>query len=70
MPVTLPPGRLKLATKSSLTGSLPVTNTIGTVLVAALTGTAATPLQTSTAAGLRISSAASVSRRSRRSSAQ
>jgi hypothetical protein len=30
-PVTLPPGRLKLATKPSLTGSLPVWKTIGIV---------------------------------------
>jgi hypothetical protein len=36
MPVILPPGRLKLATKPSLTGSAPVTKTIGIVVVAAL----------------------------------
>src|SRR5262249_742213 len=35
-PVTLPPGRLRLATRPSLTGSLPLANTIGTVVVAAL----------------------------------
>ena len=35
-PVTLPPGRLRLATTPSLTGSPPVANTIGTVFVAAL----------------------------------
>ena len=35
-PVILPPGRLRLATKPVLTGSLPVTNTIGVVVVAAL----------------------------------
>jgi len=36
MPVTLPPGRLRLLTRPFLTGSNPVTNTIGTVVVAAL----------------------------------
>src|SRR5262245_39206528 len=35
-PVTLPPGRLRLATRPSMIGSLPVTNTIGIVVVAAL----------------------------------
>ena len=35
-PVILPPGRLRLATKPVLTGSLPVTNRIGVVIVAAL----------------------------------
>src|SRR5258708_30484748 len=35
-PVILPPGRLRLATKPVLTGSLPVTNRIGVVVVAAL----------------------------------
>ena len=35
-PVRLPPGRLKLSTRPVLTGSAPVTNTIGMVLVAAL----------------------------------
>ena len=34
-PVRLPPGRLKLSTRPVLTGSAPVTNTIGMVLVAA-----------------------------------
>ena len=32
----LPPGRLKLATRPPLTGSLPVANTIGIVAVACL----------------------------------
>ena len=41
MPVTLPPGRLRLATSPSTTGSLPVANTIGTVMVAALAASAA-----------------------------
>src|SRR5262249_36282271 len=35
-PVTLPPGRLRLATRPSLTGSPPVVKTIGIVVVAAL----------------------------------
>ena len=35
-PVILPPGRLMLATRPDLTGSLPVKNTIGIVAVAAL----------------------------------
>ena len=40
-PVTLPPGRLRLATRPSLTGSPPVANTIGIVVVAALAASAA-----------------------------
>ena len=39
-PVTLPPGRLRLATRPSLTGSLPVAKTIGIVVVAALAASA------------------------------
>ena len=35
MPVTLPPGRLRLLTRPNLTGSSPTMNTIGIVLVAA-----------------------------------
>src|SRR5262249_1584295 len=35
-PVALPPGRLRLATRPLMTGSSPVTTTIGTVVVAAL----------------------------------
>ena len=35
-PVTLPPGRLRLATKPAPTGSKPVTKTTGIVVVAAL----------------------------------
>jgi hypothetical protein len=35
-PVTLPPGRLRLATRPSLTGSPPLTKTIGIVVFAAL----------------------------------
>jgi len=40
-PVTLPPGLLRLATRPSLTGSAPVTTTIGTAAVAALVASAA-----------------------------
>src|ERR1700730_16384576 len=40
MPVALPPGRLKLATSPSATGSKPTTNTIGTVVVTAFAGEA------------------------------
>ena len=36
MPVALPPGRARLATRPSLTGSSPTMNTIGIVVVAAL----------------------------------
>ena len=39
-PVTLPPGRLRLATRPCLTGSPPVAKTIGTVVVAALAASA------------------------------
>ena len=39
-PVTLPPGRLRLATRPSRTGSIPLTNTIGTVVVAAFAASA------------------------------
>jgi hypothetical protein len=35
MPVTLPPGRARLATKPSSTGSAPTTMTIGVALFAA-----------------------------------
>ena len=40
-PVTLPPGRLRLATRPSLTGSCHRTKTIGIVVVAALAASAA-----------------------------
>ena len=40
-PVTLPPGRAKLATRPLPTGSRPATNTIGMVVVAALAASAA-----------------------------
>ena len=39
-PVTLPPGRLRLATRPSRTGSLPVVKTIGIVVVAAFAASA------------------------------
>ena len=40
-PVTLPPGRFRLATRPSLTGSPPIVKTIGIVVVAALAASAA-----------------------------
>jgi hypothetical protein len=48
-PVTLPSGRLRLATSPCATGSPPVAKTIGTVVVAALTGMAAIVSPTITA---------------------
>ena len=39
-PVTLPPGRARLATRPSLTGSPPVAKTIGIVVVTALAASA------------------------------
>ena len=39
--MTLPPGRLRLATRPSLTGSPPMVKTIGIVEVAALAASAA-----------------------------
>src|SRR5262245_16091084 len=45
-PVTLPPGRLRFATRPSLTGSPPTTKTMGTVVVAALAARAAGVLPT------------------------
>src|SRR5262249_39977383 len=45
-PVTLPPGRLRLATRPNLTGSVPLANTIGIVVVAALAASAAGELVT------------------------
>ena len=50
-PVMLPPGRLRLATRPSLTGSAPATKTIGTVVVAALAAAAAPLFTTSRATG-------------------
>ena len=40
-PVTLPPGRLRLATRPCWTGSPPVTKTMGIVVVAAFAASAA-----------------------------
>ena len=40
MPVMLAPGCARLATRPTLTGSVPTKNTIGTVLVAALAASA------------------------------
>jgi hypothetical protein len=42
MPVALPPGRARLDTRPSFTGSSPTPNTIGIVVVAALAALAAT----------------------------
>src|SRR6478736_2620648 len=41
VPVTLPPGRLRLVTSPSVTGSAPTAKTIGIVVVAALAANAA-----------------------------
>ena len=43
-PVMLPPGRVRLATRPSLTGSSPTAKTIGIVVVAALAARAASEL--------------------------
>src|SRR5262245_66356366 len=48
-PVKLAPGRLRLATRPSRTGSLPVANTTGTVVAAALAASAPAVLATITA---------------------
>ena len=64
-PVTLPPGRFRLATRPSLTGSSPVAKTIGIVAVASLAARAAgKPLAQMTRAGRRTSSTASAGDRS------
>src|SRR5215813_2458612 len=70
IPVRLPPGRAKLATSPSLTGSSPPTKTIGIVVVAALTANAEVPTVAMTATRRRTSSAASAGSRSVRLSAQ
>src|SRR3954471_1571535 len=41
IPVTFPPGRLRLATRPKATGSLTEVNTIGIIVVAALAASAA-----------------------------
>src|SRR5262245_9559170 len=63
-PVALPPGRLKLSTSPSLTGSPPTPNTIGMVDVARLAarGEGSPPTATSTLTPRRTSSAASAGR--------
>ena len=63
-PVMLPPGRFRLVTRPSLTGSLPVTNKIGTVVVASLAARAASTLATITFTGRRRSSSTSAGSRS------
>ena len=63
-PVTLPPGRLRLATRPSPTGSPPVIKTIGTVVVAALAARAAGTLPTIRATCRRRRSATSAGNRS------
>ena len=64
-PVTLPPGRLRLATRPIATGSLPPVKTIGIVAVADLAASAAAvpPVATITATLRRTSSAASTGSR-------
>src|SRR5262245_49205116 len=61
--VALPPGRFILATRPTLTGSLPFANTIGMAVVAALAACAepALPVATRTATGRRTRSNASAS---------
>jgi GAF domain len=68
-PVTLPPGRLRLVTRPSLTGSPPIAKTIGTVVVAALAASAPGVL-TITVIGQLSKSATSAGSRSNLLSAQ
>jgi hypothetical protein len=65
-PVTLPPGRLKLSTKPSLTGSPPIPNTIGIVDVARLAarGEGSPPMAVSTSTRRLTRSAAMAGKRS------
>ena len=64
-PVRFPPGRLKLVTSPCSTGSLPVTNTIGIVEVAALAGSpVGVPVAAITLTCRRTRSAANAGRRS------
>ena len=65
-PVTLPPGRLRLATSPTLTGSTPVLKTTGIVVVAALAASdpCALPGVAMTATRRRTKSAASSGNRS------
>ena len=57
-PVTLPPGRAKLATKPAPTGSTTFANTIGTVRVVCCMGYAAAPLARSAAGAMATNSSA------------
>src|SRR5262249_7861233 len=64
-PVILPPGRLRLATKPTLTGSAPMTNIMGVVAVTALLACAASvPAPTIAATCRRTRSAAGLGSRS------
>src|SRR5262249_15016708 len=64
-PVAFPPGRARLATRPSLTGSRPTPKAIGIVAVAALAATAgASPSAAITATRLRTRSAITAGRRS------
>src|SRR5215211_5005966 len=63
-PVRFPPGCPKLSTRPSFTGSSPATNTIGIVVVAALTADAEVPVVAMTATPRRTNSAASAGSRS------
>src|SRR5262249_27192069 len=66
MPVALPPGRARLATRPSLTGSSGTVKTIGIVVVAALAASAGSepPVATITATCRRINSVTSAGTRS------
>src|SRR5262249_33993295 len=70
MPVALPSGRLRPATKPALTGSKPVVKTIGPAALAALIAGTAMPLAPMTDTSRRTSSAAISRTWSARSSAQ
>ena len=63
-PVTFPPGRLRLVTSPSLTGSLSVVKTIGILAVAALARRAERVFPTITATGRPIKSETSPGSRS------
>ncbi len=63
-PVTLPPGRAKLATKPLATGSLPIANTMGITDVACLTAGTAVPTVTMTLTFSSTNSAAIAAKRS------
>jgi hypothetical protein len=63
-PVTFPPGRARLATSPSATGSAKTVKTTGIVAVACLAARVPGPAVTSTSTGSRTSSAASAGSRS------